>query len=91
MKRDPKEYSLKSLTLLDIATLGLWNDDPYGDGIRLESIREPSPARVAALKLVHEGQSDLFGEKLIRDEYEVPVRRLFNGKGKLYGYVARNI
>ena len=85
------EYSPKTLTLTDIAELGLWYDDPYGDGIRLDYVRNPGPARQAALALVYKGQYDLFGEQLIRAHYEAKVRNMFNRKGRLYADVARNI
>ena len=42
-----------------LAKAFLYVDDPYGDGIRLNHIRNPSPARIAALELVRSGQSSL--------------------------------
>ena len=61
------------LTLTDIAKIGLFLDDPHGDGIRLDCVRNPSKARVAAISEVA-GEPLLFGEDLIRNEYEARVR-----------------
>jgi hypothetical protein len=62
----------KSIDILTLARLGVWLDDPYGDGIRLEAIRNPSLGREAALSLLH-GQPTLDFERVIRDEYEQRV------------------
>lgn len=51
-----------------VARVGVYLDDPYGDGIRLEAIREPRPARVAAIQTIQTGP-DMFDTKLIMDEY----------------------
>ena len=40
-----------------VAKAFLYVDDPYGDGIRLNHIRNPSSARIAALELVRSGQT----------------------------------
>lgn len=56
-----------------LAKIGLYLDDPYGDGIRLDDIREPDEGRLAALQQVA-GQPILDGETLIRDKYEEKVR-----------------
>ena len=40
---------LNTLTLTDIAKLGLFLDDPYGDGIRLAKVRNPNAGRSAAI------------------------------------------
>ena len=64
---------LKTLTLTDIARIGIIMDDPWGDGIRLEQIRNPSPARMAALAEVR-GEPFLDGETLIREAYESVAR-----------------
>jgi hypothetical protein len=72
----------KTLSLHDIARIGVYLDDPYGDGIRLEKIRNPSDGRVAALCEIR-GEPMLDGEDLIRAEYESTVREVlhrFNGK-----------
>lgn len=42
---------------LALAKAFLYVDDPYGDGIRLAHVREPSAARVAATNIVYYGQS----------------------------------
>jgi hypothetical protein len=46
----------------------LYIADPYGDGIRLEHIRNPSPAYRAAQDLVYEGQHTLDGLELMKQE-----------------------
>jgi len=58
------------MNILEVARIGLWLEDPYGDGIRLEAIRNPSEARVAAEDLIYNNQLTLGGEELIRNEYE---------------------
>ena len=58
-----KETSMTTYTDRDFAKVALWLDDPYGDGIRLEAIRNPSPARAAALDLVKTGQHTLLGDE----------------------------
>ena len=47
---------VKELTNVEAVKLALWNDDPYGDGIRLKAVREPSVERLAALLFVATGQ-----------------------------------
>jgi hypothetical protein len=80
----------KNLDLLSIAKLGVWLDDPYGDGIRLTRVRIPSPGRIAALELIR-GAPLLGSEELIRNEYESKVRLMcFTKQGKLRGEVRRN-
>jgi len=61
------------LTLLEIAEMGLGLDDPYGDGIRLQIVREPSVGRQDALNLVHNGQYPL-DHTAILEQYESVVR-----------------
>ncbi len=51
-----------------VAKIGLYLDDPYGDGIRLIAIREPDQARLAALQQVA-GQPLFCGDVLIMDKY----------------------
>jgi len=50
---------MRTLTDHEAVKVGLWLDDPYGDGIRLERIREPSPKRRAALDYSITGQRTL--------------------------------
>jgi hypothetical protein len=45
----------------DCARIALYLEDPYGDGIRLESIRNPRPERVATLEFVATGQRSVDG------------------------------
>ena len=47
---------MAKITDIDAVKIALWLDDPYGDGIRLASIRSPSASRVAALEFVANGQ-----------------------------------
>ena len=54
--------------VMTVAKVGVYLDDPYGDGIRLDSIREPRPARIAALATLKDG-INLFDNQLIMDEY----------------------
>lgn len=51
----------REITDREAAIVGLWLDDPYGDGIRLDHIREPSKERLAAIEFVKSGQPDMFG------------------------------
>jgi len=81
----------KNMTLLELAQLGVWLDDPYGDGIRLHRVREPSEGRLAAKALIR-GEPILGGEALIRAEYEKPVlNACFTKNGRLRGEVKRNL
>jgi hypothetical protein len=68
---------LRTLTLNEIARVGLYLDDPYGDGIRLDRVRNPSEGRVAARCEVR-GEPMLDGEELIRAEYESIVREVLH-------------
>lgn len=52
---------MKTFTDQELVKIALYLDDPYGDGIRKEIIREPSPTRIAALEFVQSGQVDIFG------------------------------
>lgn len=84
------------LTLLDIARIGLFLDDPYGDGIRLERVREPSDGRQLAMKVVYDGMSfcdGAIGDKIIRKEYEARVLDKKNWKrdDTLKSWIARNL
>ena len=80
----------KSIDIMTLARLGVWLDDPYGDGIRLQAIRNPSLGREAALSLLY-GQPTLDFERVIRDEYEQRVlSQCFTKSGKLRADVKRN-
>ena len=46
-------------TETELIKIALWLDDPYGDGTRLEAIRNPTPARVAAIEFLKTGQRSL--------------------------------
>ena len=47
----------------DFARVALWLDDPYGDGIRLSIIRNPSPARIAATEFAKSGQRTITNDE----------------------------
>ena len=53
---------MANITEIQAVTIGLWLDDPYGDGIRLEAIRNPSAERIAAIEFKQTGQRTI--EKL---------------------------
>jgi len=55
-------------SLTAIAKVGLRLDDWFGDGIRIEKVRNPNAARKAALDLVYKNQLPL-DESIILDEY----------------------
>ena len=50
------------LSDVDAAKVGLWLDDPYGDGIRLGKIRNPDKHRIAAMHYVETGEADIFSD-----------------------------
>lgn len=83
---------LKSLTLKEIAKIGLFLDDPFGDGGRLEKVRKPSLGRLAAIAELR-GEPLLGGEELIRTEYETKVfdPKNWTKAGKLVASISRNI
>ena len=82
--------TVKNIDLLTLAKLGVWLDDPYGDGIRLSRVRNPSPGRSAALWLIN-GSPVLGCEEMIRNEYvERVLAECFTKQGKLRGHVLRN-
>jgi len=77
------------MTDQQLARVALFLDDPYGDGIRLEAIRTPSPARAAALDFVFNGQRTLDG---LEQEYidrgmhaimDAPTCRMLKQQGLL--------
>lgn len=83
MKKYASEYKLDKLTTMDIAILGTWLDDPYGDGIRLEHIRKPSMERQVACKFISEPKTcDMFADNIIENYYGGSVRKMFNKKTK---------
>ncbi len=83
---------LNALTVTDIAKLGLYLDDPFGDGGRLTKVAKPNEGRLAALAEVR-GEPVLGGEALIRAEYEATVRNPTNWtkKGLLVADIVRNL
>ena len=74
---------------LTIAKIGTWLDDPYGDGIRLDAIRNPSNTRVVALNYI-EDQSDMFSEDEIRGRYEPIVIAAIKNKA-MRNAIERNL
>ena len=70
--------NIKNLTLIDVAKLGLYADDPYGDGIRLEHVRNPSAGRLDAITLIYENQFPIDGGHDIMIAYQEKIKMLFN-------------
>lgn len=56
-----------------LAKAFLFVDDPYGDGIRLTHVRNPSPARAVALELVEKGQTDFDAIALMLGEHGIAI------------------
>ena len=83
---------LNKLTITDIAKLGLYLDDPFGDGIRLKAVREPDEGRLAAIALI-KCEPILGGEEMISAKYEAIARNpnFWTKKGKLIATIKRNI
>lgn len=79
------------LTVLELAILGVWLDDPYGDGIRLEKIRHPSPARQTALTIIHKKQYPLYTQEFY-DEYGWILNsdEVWTKAGKLRAWIRNN-
>lgn len=61
------------MLIKDIIKIGLWLDDPYGDGIRLEAIRKPRMARIVALNYKEELANDRV-VNLIMEDYAPRVK-----------------
>lgn len=80
---------IKDLTIEQIAELGLWTDDPFGDGIRLEAIRNPRPARLAAAR-VASGIPQFFDEDMVREEYIPQIQNWTTKAGHLNAAIRRN-
>lgn len=85
-----KNITAQNMTMATLARLGVWLDDPYGDGMRLEVVRNPTPGRYAALALLA-GEPIIGGDELIWHEYEARVRiHCFTKSGRLRAEVRRN-
>lgn len=80
---------LDKLTDVELAKAGLFIDDPYGDGIRLESIREPSEARQAALRIVN-NEAQFHDVELVREEYIPKLRKWTLPSGHFIADFVRN-
>lgn len=80
---------LNQLDIKQIARAGLWADDPYGDGIRLETVREPRPARLAAQRVL-ENDAQFWDEELVREEYLPILKKWCNQDGRLNADIMRN-
>jgi hypothetical protein len=52
-------------TETELIKIALWLDDPYGDGIRLSAIRNPSPDRQAAIEFLTTGQRSIDSRELV--------------------------
>jgi len=79
----------KDITILQIAKLGTQHEEYIYDGIRSVKIREPGPARVAALTLIREGQLTLGGDELIREEYMPLIAPMVTKHGTMIAYALR--
>jgi hypothetical protein len=84
--RGPK---LNQLNIKQIALAGLFADDPYGDGIRLESVREPREARRAAMRIL-DNNAQFWDEKVVREEYLPILQEWTNKDGRLCAAIIRN-
>lgn len=80
---------LKNLTIRQIAIAGLWTDDPYGDGIRLERIRNPVHSRLAAIR-IRDGRPQFWDEKIVRAIYVPQIEKWTNKNGDLNAEILRN-
>jgi hypothetical protein len=80
---------LNQLDIKQIARLALYVDDPYGDGIRLEHIRNPSEAHLAALRILN-NDAQFWDEELVREEYLPRIEKYTNKDGRLAASVMRN-
>lgn len=63
-----------------LAKAYLFVDDPYGDGIRLEHVRNPSPARIAAKDLVYTGQATFDAEAMMIAERGDEIKQALRTK-----------
>jgi len=57
-----------------IGKIGLWLEDPYGDGCRLDVVRFPSEWREAAKRLVFSNEPEFWDEELVQDNYGPMVK-----------------
>ena len=57
------------------AKVGLYLDDPYGDGCRLDEIRNPNEGRQAAIRII-DGEPEFWDDDLVEKEYGDKVRIL---------------
>ena len=57
-----------------LAKIGLRLDDWYGDGYRLERIRNPNHGRIAAMRMV-DGEPEFWDEAAILKEYRNTVAK----------------
>ena len=84
--RGPK---LAQLDIKQIARAGEWADDPHGEGIRLDEIRNPRPAREAALRILN-NNAQFWDEELVREEYIPILKKWCNQDGRLKADIVRN-
>jgi len=63
-----------------LAKAFLFVDDPYGDGIRLDHVRNPSAARIAAIELARHGQSSFDAVDLMLAERGDAIRNQMRTK-----------
>ena len=81
---------INNLSLLEVAQLGLYHDDPYGDGIRLDIVRNPPLHRQMAIELVYHGQLPIDGGEAIRKAYENVAKKSFDENGNLFEEIEIN-
>lgn len=60
---------------LTLAKAYLFVDDPYGDGIRLDHVREPSVGRVVATNIVYYGQTSFDAVDIMLAERGDDIRK----------------
>jgi hypothetical protein len=65
---------------LTLAKAYLFVDDPYGDGIRLLHVREPSVGRVVATNIVYYGQSSFDAVGIMLAERGDDIRKWVSTK-----------
>lgn len=65
---------------LTLAKAYLFVDDPYGDGIRLDHVREPSVGRVVATNIVYYGQTSFDAVDIMLAERGDDIRKWVSTK-----------
>lgn len=84
------QESINKLNDKQFACLALFSDDPYGDGIRLDKVREPSKYREIILDFWDSGQLPLWGFEEAREHYNEQIRKCFTVTGSFKQEVVIN-